>query len=220
MIIITFKAALSLLSSGSILIPLLAGVHVWKTMSLQVRWFFYFILITFPFEVFFIVTSMLRINNLFFVNVFILVEYLCLALILLKWIYPCFRPLYSLLVATAIISFWTGNALIFGKDVISEYVLITKHALLLVLASAFLIHFLRTSAPAGLKDGCFWIALGVFIYFTSTIVLCVYPQYVFTHSSIGKYYIYFHSAVNIFCNIIYAKGLLCHTRKTSLSSTF
>ena len=186
-------------------------------MSSKTKWFYYFILLTFPFEIIFFTTTTLSINNLHIFNVFSLVEFVFLSLILIKWIFPSITPWKLIIISLVIFAWWSWNIITFGLRTMSGYILISENIMLFLLSSIFLISMIKNGDVYALNNSKLWIAAGIFIYFTSTIIMYTYTKYIFTEAQnqIGKYYIYFHSFINIFCNIIYAIGFLCQKRKAS-----
>lgn len=212
-----FFNTLALISSCSILVPFIAGTLNRKTMSSKTIWFYYFIVLTVPFEILSLVTALYKINNLALINIFNLLEFCFLATILIRWMVDISIQ-KLILINGLILIWWAWNIYTFGISHISSYVTVAENICLLLLAGAFLVTFVKNIDLNPLTNSTFWIAISIFIYFTSTIVLFTFAKYIFTPNNlqITKYYVCFHSIVNISCNIIFAYAFICK-RKTLIT---
>jgi hypothetical protein len=212
----TFKTVLSILSSASIIFPVIAGVMVRKNMSSKIKGFYYFILLTLPFEIAFYTTAISGINNLPIFNLFNLFEFIFLFYIIIKWIFPSMASWKLVLFLLLIFTWWIWNMITFGIKSMGGYMLISENITLLFLSSIFLISLIKNDDTYPLNDSRFWIAVSIFIYFTSTTIIFTYAEDILKDPSslMVKHYIYFHALVNISCNIIYTIGFLCEKRKT------
>lgn len=202
-------------SVGSIFLCFLIGLLHFKSLGAEIRWFFYFIAVASFFEAVMTAHALLKLHNLLYFNIYLLVETCWLFLLLLKWLVPGIRLAYMVVIALAFSINWCLTIYKEGTDIISPAVMLTGNSSLFLISGVYIVHFIRKTDSSPFRNSHFWIATGIFIYFASTCLVAVSANYVFAyhHEALSRFNAYFHSIVNLICNMIYSIGFLCQKSK-------
>jgi hypothetical protein len=88
---------------------------------------------------------------------------------------------------------------------------IIESLLLSAVAAVYLIQLMKNITYRPFALGSFWIAVGVFMYFTSTTFFWgMFNYWAYSaNQNIINYLALIYSIINIICNLLYAKGLWC-----------
>jgi hypothetical protein len=202
---------IGIISSASILIPFISGLFHLKYLDTPKKIFFGLICAEVLIEILLNHLANQGLNNLFICNVQILIEFLLIMLVFYHWLNP--QKLKTLILASIIVYvivwvYFTYKQGIRPFNMIGSAV---ECLLLSAVAAIYLTQLMKDISQSPFKIGGFWIAAGVFMYFTSsTFILGMFNYWVY---SLNKHlvisYMIAHTAINITGNLLYAKGLWC-----------
>jgi hypothetical protein len=155
--------------------------------------------------------SILKLNNLWIIHIYTLVEYSSLMVIfsywqkdiILKKIYKLSIPLFALI--------WVGAKMTLEKLNQFDQVTASLEGLILVAVSLYSLYSTSIASWNGLlKDSRFWVAAAVLIYFLSNLAFFALGNVIIKWSMDKIKLAYTLSWITvIFSNILYAKGFLC-----------
>jgi hypothetical protein len=201
---------LQIISSFSVLLPILLGLIVFKSRDFIIRIFLIFLVIGFVTDLagwYFYLTQNWQ-TNVQVQHVYILLESVFLLWFVSNFIgHKTFKAIVSKLWIVAI-PLW-ALALFMGKDAITIFK-VTSQVIVASLSSFCLLKFIEKS-EAVIKQITFWLLIGVFFY-----NFCTFFFMSLLASQTGWNLWYIHNITNILTNLIYAAGFLQCRRSVSL----
>jgi uncharacterized membrane protein AbrB (regulator of aidB expression) len=149
-------------------------------------------------------------NNLWLINIYLLLEFYLIIYQLFVWKFittRSFSAIGALLIVTVL---WAAETWNNGFDHgLDKYSLIFSGFVIVIFITVFINRLVFEKIPSLIKDPKFVISIGILIYFTTSIF--VYSFYdIQAHSDNFSRMIWnIHNYFNIFTNLIYAVGFLC-----------
>lgn len=203
------------ISAISILLPLIIGLSKYRSLPNGEKIFLSYLAIAALFESLFVYMMLHHMSSHLIGNLFVLSEFILISLVLTSWLKEFSIKIPSLIVIGCFIIVWSFNATINGLGVLSQYVITAERLGLMILSGYFLIQLMRHFDVYPFHNRRFWIASGIFIYFTTTILTYSMLQLLSNGSYLilTKYFNYFNTTINIFGNILYSIGFLCKLPK-------
>jgi hypothetical protein len=199
------------ISSASILVPFGAGLLHLKYQDGPKKIFFYLIGITVLTEMLLHYFAWLWSNNLFIHNIYILAEFTLTMLVFYHWLKN--RAIKALMLISIPVFFiiWGYITYIQGIMPLNSISSSIECLILSFIAAVYLIQLMKDFKKSPFNLGSFWITTGVFIYFTSTTFFFgMFNYWVYSaNQNLINSLAFIHSIINIFCNLLYAKGLWC-----------
>jgi hypothetical protein len=189
----------------------MVGIGRYRKLSPEMRIFFFFILTAAIFEGAMHMLSAQHTPNHWLINIYCLVEFAFLAFILRYWLGEKMRSSTYVFIILGLVLLGIYSLVQYEFQYLNKYNLTMERIILLLLSGYFLIHLAITTEVTPLRNPRFWAASGIFIYFTSTIVIFSMAEFFYHEQKIEStdFFYAFHSIINIFGNIIYAIALLC-----------
>jgi hypothetical protein len=106
-------------------------------------------------------------------------------------------------------AFWVFNICYSNFLLLNEYNLTIERVVLMGLSGYFMLMlFTHMDRRSPFRNPKFWIAAGIFVYFTCTIALYSTVK-LLTDQDFEKYFTLLNSFINIFGNTLYTIGFLC-----------
>lgn len=208
------------LSSNSMFVPFLVGLFYFRRLSVEMKWFYYFIVAGAVAEAGLRILYTFGNTNLWVMNLYGLAEFILLMIFFSKTISNrLLKKIYIPLMLIYVIA-WLVN---FSLTPISHYYILTTvggFAVFTILAGILMTEkVLQMKAPL-FKDPVFVAAFIFFLYYSTSIIsngflrqislIQDYPEYMFYSNLL-------HGLVNTFCNLLCAYALTCQTTKRSYS---
>jgi hypothetical protein len=200
------------ISSFSILVPVICGLFVVKSLKQEnLVLFYYYILLSFFVEAASFVLVLRSVNNHVLANVYVLFEFILLTVLLIDWLKVLGR-MQTLLLLGFFTAFWAYMMVHAGIMLLNADVLILERLILMILSGYFLLRFIgEMDSVSPFRSPRFWIATGILVYFTSTIIVYSLSKILTfdPDSALSKYFSYLSASLNLLGNSIYAIGFLC-----------
>lgn len=202
------------------IVPLICGLSVFKKLKQEdLSLFFIFVLCNWLSES---ITSYLVYRKIYthlWGNIYLLFECLILISVLSYWIYTRLKLQIRLMMFFYAV-IWLSSMLILKSTMINNYSITLERFILMCLSGYFLLKFMAQSEDQNpFRSPQFWMASGVFIYFTSTIIIYSMASIFMTGKMklITNYCSIFNSIMNIVGYILYSIGFLTLLPKRKLS---
>jgi hypothetical protein len=211
---------LAYVSSISLLFPLAAAVYGYRRLDNILRLLAWLLIIGGLIEISNIIFSQLGKNNIWLINIYMLVEAFVFCYLLGKWS----ETKRMFIVSIALFSFYflfsiydtflTGSMYKFsGEDKIM------KGIILIFLSCYFLIRLSTNENIILMSDYRFWIASAILVYSAVTLIVFGTSNFVLSGNKYASYYCWvIHSITDIISNFMIATGFVWYYRKRNLSS--
>ena len=209
------------ISALFVVVPLICGLFVFNRLKQQgLLIFLTYLTGTFLSESITVNLASRKIYTHLLGNIYLLFECVILIIILSYWIYDRVAHWIKLLIALYAV-FWIGSMLVLKSTLLNDYSFTLERFILMCLSGYFLLKFMvRTEGQNPFNSAQFWMASGIFIYFTSTIVIFSMAGIYMTGKSarVTNYFSIFNSIINIFSYSIYSIGFLNMLPRRKLNS--
>ena len=218
-----FFSLLNFVSRVIIIIPAIAGGFRYKMLSFHFKLFYWFLLFTLVFEILLYLLASNGIRNDWVLNFYASVEFLFTGLILnsgnsdkrSRKLINSF--LYVIIFIWLIYFFYllsdqnnSKQSLIkiLGED---EPLIFIAEAILLIILSLYILFkiFWERQVKVYYKNEYFWVALGIFTYFTGTIILYPSIRIIQFYPQMENFIWICHSAFNILGYLFIARAYFC-----------
>jgi hypothetical protein len=210
---------LDYLSSFSILFPLAAALYGFRRLNFEMKLLGYFFILSAFVDVTLLITASFHANNLWLLNIFMLIEAAVYLFICARWLHSekLFRSVMVLFVLYFL--FWIYTTFVSGSFTEFNDKEKTLKGILLVLISGYLLIRISQEETIYLtRDYRFWVLSGILLYFLIGVIVFTTANYVLENHVKAMYYSWsIHSVINIISNLLFAYGFLCYYRKMSLS---
>lgn len=208
------------LSQASILLPIYTGLVNYKKLTKQYRILFYFFVASAGIEVLSEVMKATVSNNMPCMHLLVPIELFMLSIIY----YDHFRESKALRLTIVI------NALIFTAVWVADSFVInsiwdfksfsrTYAAVSLLCYALIYFHFMfrRDTEHYSSRHPMYWVNTGVIIYFGSNLLYFMPTDLLLRHHHAANIGLYFHNALNIIANCLYAQAFRCFRKQKALS---
>ncbi|NOZ55352.1 MAG: hypothetical protein GXO73_01010 [Calditrichaeota bacterium] len=202
----------SIVSIISGLLPLSVGLVFFRRLGKDMRLLVLLLTLGFALDVASIPMAILKISNIWLINLYFLVDYALLAFVLSYWQdHPRVRQIFRISVVP-VVAVWAASQAALGSLVHFNFLARTLECILLSLAAIYTlwqIGLTSTNVPLA-RDYRFWVALSILIYFSGTIFLYAFGFLINTKLMGAAWVI--HSGLNVTANLGYTGGFLCFRR--------
>lgn len=196
-------------SAISVSLPLFVGIIFFKKHSVPLRYIVYLLLATVLVEVAARVLIVYKQPNLPLLHI-----YTPLQFALIAWVYQLYLhkiyPRYLIPIVILIFSAYSLINSLFIQSIFTfnTYARAIENILLIILALSYFYKMLRELKVKYLeKHPMFWINSGVLIYFSGSLFIFIFSNYILPSQSLSQFFWIIHAFLNIFINIFYAIGL-------------
>lgn len=203
------------------LLPALFALVKWKSMNASQRWFaillWVIIIISFSGRIWTLKTDLwtVKISNLPFFHVYILVEYLLLLQVFRLFFKGSIKDQIWLLLAAGFTTFWLINVLFLeGWWAFPDYIHVLEAVVLLVIISTWFRKMLKEKVilkPERTFE--FWVCAGLLIFFSGNLVLFIFPKFMLDHAGLFRAIWRLNSILIIVLYISYTIALLWVKKK-------
>jgi hypothetical protein len=209
---------LSLISSLSILIPLLIGLVYFKKLDQLQKWFWVFIVVSALFDILASYTARHGIPNVWVFKIFLVVD-----LAFFMWFFsrittfPVWKWVLAAIVFCLIIlsQLYTGNNSVFN---VKDSVFFVSTFLFFIIQSSFMIIVTFDDFTTDIrKNYVFWIAFARLFYFLIIVFIYIYPNFIadgYRNKFLDRTNTTINMLANVLLNMIYGISFLCHNKKT------
>ncbi len=206
----------TVISSGSILLPVVAGIYSTTYLQrLNYRALVFFFIYGFITEVIANILSISGSNNLLFYNIYALVEGVFWIIMIDVWLNHKYTLFLRLLAITYSLIWAYLFIITHSIFAYSNIAMVTECIILIPLSCLFLLSLSKTANSALMEIPEFWFAAGILFFFSSTSVITASAIYIFNGVEMMRISWKLHGVFNIITNFIFAKAFLCNLRKTT-----
>ncbi len=202
----------SFVSIVSGLMPLFVGLLFFRRLGKDMRLLILLLTLGFALDVASIPMAILKVSNIWLINLYFLVDYSLLVLILSYWQdQPRVGKLFRVSIAP-MVTLWAASQAVLGSLDQFNFFVRTLECILLSSAAIYTlwrIGLISTNLPLS-RDYRFWVSLSVLIYFSGTIFLYAFGFLINTELMSTAWVI--HSGLNVTANLGYTGGFLCFRR--------
>lgn len=207
-------------SSASVLLPLIISIIYYKRLNKELKVlsvFFFFVAVV---EIITTVMSVCRINNLWVMNIFTLIEGGVLILLIGKWYESKKMFLVAVTYLSIYVAYWCYTTfLIDGIFVFNTKEMSIKAIILIFLSGYLLIKISMADEIQLLSNYLFWICSGILIYFLVSLVVFSSADFILDDKYRAMRYTWtIHSIINIIANLLYFYAFICYRKTNSYSS--
>jgi hypothetical protein len=209
---------LDYLSTLSILIPLGASLYKYRLLTAELKVLSWLFIFASTVEVINFIQFRSGINNLWIINIYVLVEGAIYLYVIGRWFdsVKLFRLTMALFAAYFIV--WACTVFVsHGFFELNNQEKTLKGILLIILSGYLLIRISMEDSITMTQDFRFWILSAMLIYFSLTEVIFATASFVLENQPAVHYAWAFHSIINIISNLLFAIGFACSYRKMNFS---
>ena len=211
---------LDFISSLSIFFPLVIAVLNFRILNNELKVFAIFLCFAGAVEIITYVMSLYRMNNLWMMNIYALLEGVVFIWLIGKWLGSKKMNVITNGLLVIYIAYWCyttflpGDLMAFNSDELSI------KAIILIILSGYLLVRLGLKEEVKLTgDFIFWISAGILIYFLISLVVFSSANIILDDSHRAMYFTWtIHSIINILVNLLFFYAFICY-RKTNLYSS-
>jgi hypothetical protein len=210
---------LGILSSLSILFPFAAALYGFRLLNKELKLLAGLFIFSTAVEITSFITSYYRVNNLWLLNSYNLIEGFVFFYICARWfqsatVFKVLMTIFGLYVLYWMYSTVVASTIFDFND--KEK---TLKGILLILTSGYLmLQFSKEETIVLTQDYRFWIIASILIYFSAGVAIFSTANYILEDNVKAMYYSWnAHSVINIICNLLYAYGFTWYYQKVNSS---
>ncbi len=212
---------LDLLSAGSILIPAVISIAKFKKLNFELRVFALFFSFATAIEIASTVMSQCRMNNLWLINVYVLIEGFVLCYLIGKWFET--KKLFALSMVIFVVYFivWCYTTFLVRSIFLFNSKEMSVKSMMMIFLSGYLLIkvSLKDDEPL-FQNFKLWMASAMLIYFSVTLIVFSTADFMLDDKYEAMHYSWtIHSIINIIANLLFAYGFVCYYKKTNSSSS-
>ena len=206
---------LTYLSSASILLPAAVSFYYFPKLNSELKLLSVFFGIGVVTEAIVLSTSYFQVNNLWLINIFVLLEGFVLMYLIGKWFDSKRLFLVSMFLFVIYGIFWFITSLVSGNIFeFNRHEKTAKAIVLVLLSGTLLIRLSMNEQIDLLKDYRFWMTSAVLIYFAVTLIVYSTASLMLNVSHYLMHYTWsIHSGINIIANLLFTHGFVCYSRR-------
>lgn len=208
---------MGIISSLSILVPLLIGLIYFRRLENFQKWFWGFIILSALVEIVSSYFAQNDIPNLWIFKIFLILDFLFFVYLYAKKIkYPVWKKYVTAFVAAVlcISELFLKNKFLYIQN---DSLFFVSIFLFFILQSSFVIVAVFDDFEVDIrKNYIFWIAFARLFYYLIIVFIYVYPSFIENGYKIKLYNdtnLAINTFANILMNLIYGISLLCHKKK-------
>jgi hypothetical protein len=209
---------LSLISSLSILIPLLIGLVFFKKLDQLQKWFWIFIVISACFDILASYTARHGIPNVWVFKIFLVID-----LAFFMWFFSKITafPAWKWVLAAVVSCLIMFSQLYSGEHFNYNFknsVFFVSVFLFFIIQSSFMTIVTFDDFTRDIrKNYVFWIAFARLFYFLIIVFIYIYPNFIadgYRNKFLDRTNTTINMLANVLLNMIYGVSFLCHNKKT------
>lgn len=206
------------LSFFSDLLPVATGLFFYHELNKDLKIFLTLLGVAFLTDIFSFALAFYNIENLWIFNIFILINYSLLIIVLTFW---TGNPVLNRTMKFSIpvfVSIWIIVQIVMGSLNQLNFVVLTLQGIIFSLLSIYILYRLSGRSDVLLsRDYRFWIVVGLFIYYAGNLLLFAFGYLIETRFMYSAWVI--HSLLNITANLFYAGGFLCLRSRSNIGGS-
>jgi hypothetical protein len=210
---------LDYLSTFSILFPFAAALLHFRLLNAELKLLGWLFIVSALIETYCLVTSQYRINNVWLLNIYNVLEGFVFFYICARWFQS--GRLFRFIMGAFIVyvMYWTYSTFITGSLFeFNEKEKTLKGILLILISGYLLLHISKEETLVLTQDYRFWFTAAMLVYFSVGVALFSTANFVLEDNVKAMYYSWnVHSVINIICNLLYAYGFTWYYRRVNLS---
>lgn len=202
-----------LLSSISMLIPLIIGIIKFNRLDLQQSFFFLFIVISCLFELISVITGLNGINNIWSFKLFLIFEFIFFSWFLYRFhTQKLFITQFNLFLTSLSIVLISIPIFTNINEYYDSIIFIVIYSGFIIQALIVLLGLFENFNYSPLNNSIFWIFSARLMYFLITFYISVFPMSEIKSVDSESFHITFlilNTIGNIICNVLYSFSFLC-----------
>jgi len=192
---------IAIISIGSNIFPIAAGILVYKYLN-DFKIFFYFLITCFAFSLIEVILSFIIDNNMFMLHIFTVYEYLLIVYILLVWQDRKQVIIPYLILTIPYLLFWTVSKLLIENPSNFDNISSSLSCGIITILSAYTLLKLIKEGDESRNNAIFWFVSGFLLYYSGNLVLFALSKTIINDTWILNAYL------SIIVYLIYTGGFL------------
>lgn len=211
---------LDYISAVSILMPFIISISQFSRLNTELKFLAYFFSFATAIEIIAFTMSIYRLNNLWLMNIYTLIEGVVFFWLLGKWFESKTMFVVIITLLALYVGYWCYTTFLQEGILIFNSKEMTVKAIFLIFLSGYLLIKLSMKDEINLLNNyIFWISAGILIYFLVSLVVFSSADFMITDKFSAMHYTWtIHSIINILANLLFFYAFLCYRKNNSYIS--